>query len=106
MTKITKIWLARDEAVVPYDIRVREDEIYRFGKLHLFYDTPLLGPADDGSHRQVWSCARLCCEVPSYMFPNIKEKSVRTVFFIDEDLPESFLSKIKAFIELLRASRK
>ena len=105
MTKITKMWLARDEAVLPNDFRVREEDTYRFGKLHLFYDTPLLEHEEE-THKQVWCCARKCCEIPSYMFPNIKEKSLRTVFFIDEDFPESFLSKVKAFIELLRASKK
>lgn len=105
MTKITKMWLARDEAILPDDFKVREEDAYRFGKLHLFYDTPLL-EYEEETHKQVWCCARKCCEIPSYMFPNIKEKSLRTVFFIDEDFPESFLSKVKAFIELLRASKK
>lgn len=100
------MWLARDEAVIPHDIRVREDDVYRFGKLHLFYDTPLLGYSEEISHIKTWSCARPCCEIPSYMFPNIKEKSIRTVFFIDEDFPESFLAKVKTFIELLRAPKK
>ena len=64
-----KIWIARDNAIVPEDMehyieRHPEDEI-RYAKLHIFYDKPIWC----GSH---WVCAREMCEIQNYMFPEIK----------------------------------
>lgn len=64
-----KIWIARDNAIVPEDMehyieRHPEDEI-RYSKLNIFYDKPIWC----GNH---WGCVREMCEVENYMFPEIK----------------------------------
>lgn len=74
LTKIMKnmkLWIARDEAVVPEDMehfieRHPEKEI-EFAKLHIFYDKPYWSGCDGK-----WYGARDMCEVPNYMFPEIK----------------------------------
>ena len=60
-----KLWIERTEADIPDDVyesvveRHPENRIV-YTKLYVFYDKPV------GS-------ARLMCEVPNYMFPEIKE---------------------------------
>ena len=60
-----KIWIARDQD--------QEDEDYNLvkrGKLHMFYDSPELLYNPDTRNRY-WGNARIICEIPSYMYPNI-----------------------------------
>lgn len=62
-----KLWIARDEGTYEDDERVS-------GALHIFYDSPLL-LQDISKNIKTWQNARVLCEVPSYMFPEIKEKT-------------------------------
>ena len=60
-----KLWIERTEADIPDDVyesvveRHPENRIV-YTKLYVFYDKPVCS-------------ARLMCEVPNYMFPEIKE---------------------------------
>lgn len=60
-----KLWIKRTEADIPDDVyesvveRHPENRIV-YTKLYVFYDKPV-------------DVARLMCEVPNYMFPEIKE---------------------------------
>ena len=68
-----KLWIARDRSIIPEDMehfieRHPEKEI-EYAKLHIFYDKPIWeGNYFGGS----WQYAREMCEVPNYMFPEIK----------------------------------
>ena len=64
--QIGTIYIARDEGVC-YD-----DERKSQGKLHLFYDTPLIDK-DPQTNTLKFGCARCIAEIPSYMYPEIKE---------------------------------
>lgn len=61
MSKSFKLYIARDENPSDEDWDIRSP-----GKLHLFYDKPLI---QDGK----FVCARQITEIPSYMYPNIKD---------------------------------
>ena len=65
--QIGTMYIARDEGIC-YD----EDERKSQGKLHLFYDTPLI---NKNSQTNTWKfdCARCIAEIPSYMYPEIKD---------------------------------
>ena len=65
--QIGTMYIARDEGVC-YD----EDDYKSQGKLHLFYDTPLLH-RDSKTNTLKFDCARCIVEIPSYMYPDIKE---------------------------------
>ena len=65
--QIGTIYIARDEGIC-YD----EDEHKKQGKLHLFYDTPLIDK-DTQTNTLKFDCARCIAEIPSYMYPEIKE---------------------------------
>ena len=68
-----KLWIARDNSIIPDDMehfieRHPEKEI-EYAKLHIFYDKPIWkGNYFSGS----WEYAREMCEIPNYMFPEIK----------------------------------
>lgn len=62
-----KLWIKRTEADIPDDVYKSLTERYPdrrifYTKLYIFYDNP-----DDVAN------ARLICEVPNYMFPDIEE---------------------------------
>jgi len=62
-----KLWIKRTEADIPDDVYESVIERYPdrrifYTKLYVFYDKP-----DDFAN------ARLMCEVPNYMFPEIEE---------------------------------
>lgn len=65
--QIGTMYIARDEGVC-YD----EDEHKTQGNLHLFYDTPLIHK-DSQTNTLKFDCARCVAEIPSYMYPEIKE---------------------------------
>ena len=65
--QIGTMYIARDEGIC-YD----EDERKSQGKLHLFYDTPLIN-IDPKTNTRKFDCARCIAEIPSYMYPKIKE---------------------------------
>ena len=65
--QIGTIYIARDEGIC-YD----EDEPKSQGKLHLFYDTPLIDK-DPQTNTLKFGCARCIAEIPSYMYLEIKE---------------------------------
>ena len=65
--QIGTMYIARDEGV-----RYDEDECKTQGKLHLFYDTPLIH-RDSQTNTWKFDCARCIAEIPSYMYPDIKE---------------------------------
>ena len=65
--QIGTIYIARDDGIC-YD----EDERKTQGKLHLFYDTPLIDK-DPQTNTLKFDCARCIAEIPSYMYPEIKE---------------------------------
>lgn len=66
--KKEKVWIARDEGIM-----FEDDDYPQKGKLHVFYDLPIL-EYDSELHILKWTCARKIGEVPSYMYPSIKEK--------------------------------
>lgn len=61
------MWIARDEGIYDDDYEVLEE-----GKLHLFYDTPLVHE-DLDTRTLKFTGARCIGEIPSYMYPWIKE---------------------------------
>ena len=65
--QIGTMYIARDEGIC-YD----EDEHKSQGQLHLFYDTPLIDK-DPQTNTLKFDCARCIAEIPSYMYPDIKE---------------------------------
>ena len=65
--QIGTIYIARDEGIC-YD----EDERKSQGKLHLFYDTPLINK-NPQTNTWKFDCARCIAEIPSYMYPEIKD---------------------------------
>ena len=65
--KLGTIYIARDEGIC-YD----EDEHKSQGKLHLFYDTPLIH-TDPQTNTRKFDYARCIAEIPSHMYPEIKE---------------------------------
>ena len=65
--QIGTMYIARDEGVC-YD----EDKYKSQGKLHLFYDTPLIR-RDPQTNTRKFDCARCIAEIPSYMYPEIKD---------------------------------
>ena len=65
--QIGTMYIARDEGVC-YD----EDKYKSQGKLHLFYDTPLIRRVPQ-TNTWKFDCARCIAEIPSYMYPEIKD---------------------------------
>lgn len=65
--QIGTMYIARDEGVC-YD----EDKYKSQGKLHLFYDKPLIHK-DLQTNTRKFDCARCIAEIPSYMYPEIKD---------------------------------
>lgn len=61
-----KLYIARDEGKWDEDVK-------KEGKLNLFYDTPeLLFDIDE--QISYWGNARKIAHIPSYMYPQIKDK--------------------------------
>lgn len=61
-----KIWIARDEGEW-------DEDAQKIGNLHIFYDSPEL--LFDGERKILhWSNARMIAQLPSYMYPQIKDK--------------------------------
>lgn len=67
MKKKIRMWIARDEGIYDDDY-----ELVEKGKLHLFYDTPLVH-RDTETNILKFDCARCIGEIPNYMYPWIKE---------------------------------
>ena len=67
--QIGTMYIARDEGVC-YD--EDEDDHKSQGKLHLFYDKPLIHRVPQTNTRK-FDCARCIAEIPSYMYPEIKD---------------------------------
>lgn len=65
--KKIKMWIARDEGLYDDDYEIMEK-----GKLHLFYDPPLVHE-DLDTRTLKFDGARCIGEVPSYMYPFIEE---------------------------------
>lgn len=65
--QIGTMYIARDEGVYCDDYERKGQ-----GKLHLFYDTPLLHK-DPKTDTYKFDCARCIAEIPSYMYPDIEE---------------------------------
>ena len=65
--QIGTMYIARDEGV-----RYDEDDHKSQGKLHLFYGTPLIH-RDSQTNTWKFDCARCIAEIPSYMYPDIKD---------------------------------
>lgn len=81
--KILTVYFAHDER----QYKNNSDHLEVFGKLHVFYDTPVLR---DGK----WELARqLGVEIPGYMFPDIKEKECRKFISFAND-HENVLSSL------------
>ena len=67
------------------------DELERYGRLHVFYDTPEL---ENGK----WGCARqLGGEIPAYMFPDLEEGHCQKFIGIIGDL-DNKMSEIVEFL--------
>ena len=65
--QIGTMYIARDEGIC-HD----EGEHKSQGKLRLFYDTPLIDK-DPQTNTWKFDCTRCVAEIPSYMYPEIKE---------------------------------
>lgn len=80
-----KIWIARDES------QISEDGYKIPGNLTAFYDTPQLEYNLD-SRTWCYTKARILSKLPSYMYPNVKEKECLVFNSIceDEDLKEKY----------------
>lgn len=75
-----KLYIARDEG--------KWDEgVQRTGELNLFYDTPQL-LFDIDKRTSYWGNARKIAGIPSYMYPQIKDKECYV--FNDLELYQSF----------------
>lgn len=72
------MWIARDEGIYDEDYEVLEK-----GKLHLFYDKPII-EMDDNTNTWKFGSARCIGEVPSYMYPSIQE---RDCYELDFNIP-------------------
>lgn len=75
-----KLYIARDEGKW-------DEDVQKTGKLNLFYDTPeLLFNVKDGI--SYWGNARKIAGLPSYMYPQVKDKECYV--FNDLELYQSF----------------
>lgn len=75
-----KLYIARDEG--------KWDEgVQTTGELNLFYDTPEL-LFDVGNWVSYWGNARKIAQIPSYMYPQVKDKECYV--FNDLELYQSF----------------
>ena len=61
-----KLYIARDEGKWDEDVK-------KEGELNLFYDTPQL-LFDIDKRISYWGNARKIAEIPSYMYPQIRDK--------------------------------
>lgn len=61
-----KLYIARDEGKWDEDVK-------KEGELNLFYDTPQL-LSDVKDQISYWGNARKIAEIPSYMYPQIRDK--------------------------------
>lgn len=61
-----KLWIARDEGKWDEDVK-------QIGELNLFYDTPQL-LFDVENRISYWGNARKIGQIPSYMYPEIKDR--------------------------------
>lgn len=88
--KILTVYFARDER----QYKNNSDHLEVFGKLHVFYDTPVLR---DGK----WELARqLGGEIPGYMFPDIKEKECRKFISFANDHENALSSLCDMYIAM------
>lgn len=74
-----KLWIARNP---DYDTMVDGEWEEREGELCLFYDSPELR-YDDEKTRDVFTNARMICQIPSYMYPNITAENSPAVFTLE-----------------------
>lgn len=63
-----RMWIARDEGIYEEP----DDRKPQKGKLHLFYDTPII-ERDHDTNTMKWGYARCIGEIPSHMYPFIEE---------------------------------
>lgn len=70
------IYIARDEG----SFADEDCEIPIKGKLHLFYDTPELR-RNDRTNLVEYTNARIICELPSYMYPELENCRMREIKF-------------------------
>lgn len=75
-----KLYIARDEGKWDEDVK-------KEGELNLFYDTPQL-LFDVENWTSYWGNARKIANIPSYMYPQIKDKECYV--FNDLELYQSF----------------
>lgn len=89
--KVLTVYIARDERTYKKD---DTDHLELYGKLHIFYDTPIL---NDGK----WELARqIGDEIPGYMFPDINEKECRKFISFENDHENQLASLCKIFISM------
>lgn len=84
MMKI-KFWIARDEGIYLEE----DDRKPQPGKLHIFYDTPEI-LYDRVNNNKYFGNARVICEIPSYMFPEIKEGTCLVISDIETYIEEDW----------------
>lgn len=60
-----RMWIARDNGEYI-------DDVKQVGDIHLFYDTPMK-VKDEKTGRWIFSCSRMICKLPSYMYPWIED---------------------------------
>lgn len=90
------LWIARDKRQ-PHP--KYHDELELYGKLHVFYDSPILVKGK-------WRLARqLGGEIPSYMFPEIEECHCQKFIGMIGDL-ENKLPKVVEFIDKVKREKQ
>lgn len=75
-----RLYIARDEGK-------QDEDVQTTGELNLFYDTPEL-LFDIDKRTSYWGNARKIAGIPSYMYPQIKDKECYV--FNDLELYQSF----------------
>lgn len=91
--KVLTIYLARDKRGPHPKFH---DELEQYGKLHVFYDTPIFNNSTGK-----WELARqLGGEIPSYMFPDIKESECRKFISFKYDHENQLTSLSELFVKM------
>ena len=76
-----KLYIARDSNYFEDDDE--DEDVLINGEIHIFYDTPILeynthvNNHKDRHGDYIWCLSRMIGTVPSYMFPDLKEKECR-----------------------------
>lgn len=86
--RLWKLYVARDERQVDSN---NDDELEIYGRLHVFYDNPIL------EHGKWQHARQLGGEIPPYMFPELEEGCCQKFIGLVGDL-ENKLPKVLEYL--------